>query len=144
MGCIVRTLDFSLPRCLVDHHPYPPLGDVLRRITSWEQPDGIFRQALNPLLQIWDHRLRYNDIPVLSGLRPTGMNVDDAFDCINIFKFGGDQFLDSHPSTEEELDSDSVPLGFHLIDQLSEVIDTDEFCDGHDRYVALHYMYDFR
>jgi len=133
-----------LPRSLVDHHSNPPLGDVLARIASWEQPHGPFWQALDPSLQVWDHRPRYDNVPVLSGLRPAGMEVDLTFDCINIFKFSADEFLDPASCTEEELDNDSVSLGFHLIDQLPEVIYTDEFCDGHDRYLALHSMYDFR
>lgn len=36
---IARTLNSSLPRRLVDHHSYPALGDMLRRIKTWEQPD---------------------------------------------------------------------------------------------------------
>ncbi len=67
-----------------------------------------------------------------------------TFDCINIFKFGGDQLLDSHPSTEKELDGDHIPLGFDRIDQLPKLVDIDEFCNGHYRYVALHSICDFR
>jgi hypothetical protein len=72
------------------------------------------------------------------------MDVDLALNCINIFKFGADQFLDPASCTEEEIDSDSVPLGFYIIDQLPEVIYTDQFCDGHDQYVATHSICDFR
>lgn len=39
---IVRTLNSSLLRCFVDHHPYPSLGDMLRRTTPRKQPDGTF------------------------------------------------------------------------------------------------------
>jgi len=42
------------------------------------------------------------------------MDVDLAFNCVNIFKFGADQLLDSASFTEEEQDNDSVQLRSHI------------------------------
>lgn len=53
------------------------------------------------------------------------MNVDLAFNCVNIFKFGGDQFLDPASCTKEELDNDSISLGLDFLYHLSKIVDTD-------------------
>jgi integrase len=41
---------------------------VLRRITTREQPNGTFRQALDPSVEIADHGLRDDYVSVLAGL----------------------------------------------------------------------------
>ena len=74
----IYPLNPGLFGCLVNDLPNPPNGDMPTTL-AWKEPPRSSRQARDPRIELWQGTGRHHHRPVLPGLRPGGLEVDQAF-----------------------------------------------------------------